>query len=136
MLISKKAFGDHGANIGQKTLCGANLDTANYMKNNGAISLQTNQSYRDSLWQDILIQWKIYLIWIMSYFRKSEKRGQIWTVTKMCKMSVFGVSKWSLIKRPIFFSPIFIFCVIFRKSQKNGGQFWTHSLWIPLETRN
>ena len=55
----------------------------------------------------------------MSYFRKSEKRGQIWTATKMCKISVFGVSKWSLIKRP-FFSPIF-FCVIFRSAQKNGG---------------
>ena len=47
--LKKKAFGDHGANIGQKRWCGANLDTANYMKNNSAISLQTNQSYRDYL---------------------------------------------------------------------------------------
>ena len=136
MPLSKKAFGDHGANIGQKRLCGANLDTANYMKNNGAISLQTNQFYRDYLWQDILIEWRIYLIWIMSYFRKSEKRGQIWTVTKMCKMSVFGVSKWSLIKRPFFFRQFLFFVWFSEVHQKNGGQFWTHTLWIPLEIRN
>ena len=35
---------EQGANIGQKRMCWTNLDTANYMKTNSVISLQTNKS--------------------------------------------------------------------------------------------
>ena len=71
----------------------------------------------------------------MSNFRKTEKRGQFWTLTKICKTFLFGLSKRSLVKIPIFFSKNYFLCH-FQKCRKKWGQFWTHTLWIPLKKGN
>ena len=72
----------------------------------------------------------------MSNFRKTEKRGQFWTVTKICKTFLFGLSKRSLVKIPIFFLVKIISYAIFRSAEKKWGQFWTNTLWIPLKKGN
>ena len=64
----------------------------------------------------------------MPFSEVQKKRGQFWTLTKICKTFLFGLSKRSLVKIPIFFLVKIIFYAIFRSAEKMGSIFDTHTL--------